>query len=176
MSHHQKTQLHIAHATAEELDTICELFEQAIEFQKRNNYIGWPSIDRSFVLRDIEKGLLLKVCKEDRIFGFFCICYNDELIWREMEKADAIYLHRIVLNQKFRGEKIFKHVLDWAVEIAKEKQLKFIRMDTWAENEKLIKYYKDHGFTFVENYRTADTSQLPVQHRNLHVSLLQYNL
>jgi predicted GNAT family N-acyltransferase len=120
--------------------------------------------------------LLLKVSKDKQLIGFFCICYSDELIWRGMEKSDAIYLHRIVLNRTVKGEKIFKPILAWAIETAKEKQLKFIRMDTWAENEKLINYYKEYGFTFVENYRTADTTELPVQHRNLHVALLQYSL
>jgi GNAT superfamily N-acetyltransferase len=176
MLYNQKTGLLIELVRVEELDTVCELFERAIEFQKQNNYIGWTSIDRSFVLRDIESSLLLKVCNEEQIFGFFCICYSDELIWREMEKADAIYLHRIVLNQAFRGEKIFKHILDWAKETAKQKNLKYIRMDTWAENEKLINYYKSYGFVFTENYRTADTPSLPIQHRNLNVALLQYAL
>lgn len=46
-------------------------------------------------------------------------------------------------------------------------------MDTWAENEKIIAYYKSYGFTFIENYRTAETEDLPIQHRNLHVALLE---
>jgi hypothetical protein len=49
-------------------------------------------------------------------------------------------------------------------------------MDTWAENEKIIGYYRSYGFLFVESYTTPDTQDLPLQHRNLHVALLELAL
>lgn len=91
-----------------------------------------------------------------------------------MEKSDAIYLHRIVLNREFRDIKLFNLLLDWALEHARQKKLKHLRMDTWAGNEKLINYYKSYGFRFIENYTTANTEELPEQHRNLKVALLEF--
>jgi ribosomal protein S18 acetylase RimI-like enzyme len=78
-----------------------------------------------------------------------------------------------VLNQQFKGEKIFQKVLDQAVIFAREKNLENIRMDTWAENQKLISYYRGYGFLFIENYTTPETEDLPEQHRNLKVALLE---
>ena len=49
-------------------------------------------------------------------------------------------------------------------------------MDTWAGNEKLINYYKSYGFRFIENYTTANTEDLPEQHRNLKVALLELTI
>jgi len=46
-------------------------------------------------------------------------------------------------------------------------------MDTWAENTKLIGYYQKDGFQFIENYTTEDSTDLPIQHRNLNVALLE---
>lgn len=163
----------IVKAEKVDLDTICQLFEEAILFQKRNNYIGWNNYDRTYLEADIQNGLLLMIVSDDGIICIFSICYSDGLIWRDMEKGNALYLHRIVLNQRFKGEKVFKHVLDWAVNHAREKQLNYIRMDTWASNEKIINYYKSYGFAFIENYTTPDTESLPMQHRNLNVALLE---
>jgi predicted GNAT family N-acyltransferase len=84
-----------------------------------------------------------------------------------MERGDALYLHRIVLNRDFTGEKLFIKVLEWALEHATNCGKKYVRMDTWADNAKIIDYYKSYGFRFIENYTTADTTDLPVQHRNL---------
>lgn len=166
----------IVNAKKNDLDTICRLFEEAIVFQKANNYTGWNNYDRAYLQADIEKGLLFKIISEEGILCIFCICYRDELIWRAMEKGDALYLHRIVLNRRFKGEKVFRKVLDWALHHAGEKQLEYIRMDTWASNKKIINYYKSYGFAFIENYTTPDTEDLPLQHRNLAVALLEFKL
>lgn len=161
-------------ATADDLNTIYWLFEQAIDYQKKNNFIGWKSYDKSFLQSDVENGLLFKVTDNGEIKCIFSVCYSDILIWREKEKSDAIYLHRIVVHPSSRGERLFGTVLSWAIEEAKKRQMKYIRMDTWAENERIISYYKDYGFRFIENYTTSATEDLPQQHRNLNVALLEF--
>ncbi len=163
----------IRNATLDDLQIIYHLFEEAILFQQKNNYIGWLNYDKEFIRKDVEENLLYKVTTDSKIVCIFSICYADALIWREKENGDAIYLHRIVLNREYQGVKIFQIILDWGVDFASEKKLKYIRMDTWASNSKLIDYYKSYGFEFVENYTTANTEALPIQHRNLKVALLE---
>ncbi|MEJ8841522.1 GNAT family N-acetyltransferase [Lacibacter sp. H375] len=166
-------QTRIMPATAADSDTICQLFEQAIAYQKEHNYIGWESYDKLRIEKDIDAQLLFKILSNDQVVGIFTIYYSDPLIWREMEKNDAIYIHRVVLNRKFQGIKLFKLALDWTMEHARERGLNYIRIDTWAANEKIISYYKNYGFRFIENYTTGDTEELPVPHRNLNVTLLE---
>jgi ribosomal protein S18 acetylase RimI-like enzyme len=166
----------VENASTDDLPIIYELFEQAIAFQKANDYVGWQNFDKAFIRSDVKNSLLYKIIREEEVVGIFCVCFSDFLIWREREQGDAIYLHRIILNQQFKGVKLFRHVLDWALDFAKGRRLKYLRMDTWAENFKIINYYKSYGFVFVENYTTADTEELPVQHRNLKVALLEYHI
>jgi ribosomal protein S18 acetylase RimI-like enzyme len=166
----------IEKALQSDLNAICKLFEEAIAFQKDNDYIGWKSYDQDFIVAEIQNGLLFKIIRNNAIACIFSICYSDPFIWRERENGDAIYLHRIVLNRLFQGEKMFKKVLEWAIIHSKIKALEKIRMDTWAENEKIIGYYKSYGFEFVENYTTANTDELPAQHRNLNVALLEFKI
>jgi ribosomal protein S18 acetylase RimI-like enzyme len=163
----------IKKADEPDLPVIYELFEEAIRFQKANHYIGWNDYDKEFIRSDIKNGLLYKLVAGDTIACIFSICLSDALIWRHREKGDAVYLHRIVLNRKFAGRKLFGKVLAWAKQYANEKRLSYIRMDTWADNEKIIAYYIGYGFSFVENYTTPATEALPVQHRNLRVVLLE---
>jgi ribosomal protein S18 acetylase RimI-like enzyme len=160
-------------ATLDDLPLIYTLFEEAIRFQKDNQYIGWNNYDKEFIKADVSQRLLFKIVNENGVLGIFCICDTDKLIWREQEKEDALYLHRVVLNRAFKGVRIFEMVLRWSVEYALTNKRKFVRMDTWADNAKLINYYKTYGFRFVENYTTADTPDLPAQHRNLNVALLE---
>lgn len=166
----------INNATPVDLPVIFNLFDEAIQFQKANNYIGWNNYDREFIKADVKNSLLFKIDCDNEIACIFSICFSDDVIWREKEAGDAIYLHRIVLNRKFAGKKMFNKVLEWAIQFAKDKKLSYIRMDTWAENEKIIEYYKSYGFKFIEDYTTPGTEDLPLQHRNLHVALLEKRL
>ncbi|MBZ5857613.1 cupin domain-containing protein [Flavihumibacter profundi] len=166
----------ITNAVVHDLPVIYQLFEEAILFQKRNQYIGWDSYDKEYIQEDVQNGLLFKMVQDNTIACIFSICYSDPLIWREKENGDAIYLHRIVLNRVYKNEKAFKTVLEWAISHAREKQVSYIRMDTWADNEKIIGYYKSYGFHFIENYTTPGTPDLPLQHRNLNVALLEFEV
>ena len=160
-------------ATVEDLPVIYRLFEEAIQYQKDNNFIGWNSYDKEYIRADITNGLLLKIMVAGEIFCIFSICYKDEHIWREKENGDALYIHRIVVNRKLKKPQAFSLVLDWAMNHARKHQLKYIRMDTWADNAKIIGYYQKFGFRFVENYTTPDIDRLPIQHRNLDLALLE---
>lgn len=163
----------ITHATIHDLPFIYRLFEEAIAYQKENNYIGWKNYDKDFLRHDVENKLLYKIMQEETISGIFSTCYSDPLIWREKEKNDALYLHRIVANRSVHSVPVFSLILDWAKQFAQEKQLKYLRMDTWAANKKIIDYYTRYGFILVEEYTTPDTTDLPVQHRKLNVALLE---
>ncbi len=168
--------IEIIRTTKEDLADIFWLFKQAMELQGKNGYRVWDNIDKIGLEKDIENRLQYKILKGNDILCIFSIQHNDPFIWRDRDQNDAIYLHRIVVNPKFKGQKQFEKVLNWAKQFARQNNLKFIRMDTWADNEKIIDYYKSFGFEFIENYRTTNSLELPIQNRNLNVALLEMKL
>jgi ribosomal protein S18 acetylase RimI-like enzyme len=169
----QPDQIKIINTTQEDLSTIFWLFEKAIESQRKKGYIVWDTIDKPAVKKDIENNLQYKMVNGNDIICIFSIQHNDPFIWRNRDQNDSIYLHRIVVNPKFKGQRQFEKVLNWVNQFARQNNLKFIRMDTWADNDKIIDYYKSFGFEFVENYQTGDEPELPIQNRNLKVALLE---
>jgi ribosomal protein S18 acetylase RimI-like enzyme len=93
-----------------------------------------------------------------------------------MDQGNSIYLHRIVVNPDFKGQKLFGEIMKWAIAHAKGKRLDTIRMDTWASNAVIVEYYKSFGFRVVENFTTPDTTALPVHNRNLALTLLEFKV
>ena len=165
--------IQIVNTTLNDLDTILWLFGKALELQGKNGYIVWTGIDKTALQKEIEEGLQYKIVEGDDVLCIFSIQHNDPIIWRHRDTGDAIYLHRIVVNPNFKGQKQFQKVLDWAKQFVQDKGLQFVRMDTWADNQKIIDYYKSFGFELIEYYKTPDASGLPVQNRNLDVALLE---
>lgn len=166
----------IINTSKEELGIVIWLFEQAMKLQGKNGYKVWETIDKSGLQREIENRLQYKIMQGGVIVCIFSVQYNDPFIWRYRDKGDAIYLHRIVVSPKFKGQRQFEKILVWAKKVAQENNLKYIRMDTWADNEKIINYYKSFGFEFVEYYITTNAPELPIQNQNLNVALLEMKL
>ncbi len=166
----------IINTTKEDLEFIYSLFEEAIAYQKRKNYPAWNGFDRDVLIKDIELKQHYKIIIGKEIACVFSVLKADPLIWGDKEKGDAIYLHRIVVNPKYKGQKQFEKILNWSVDFARRQKIGFIRMDTWAHNSNIIDYYKSYGFNFLGNFKTPDTANLPIQNRNLEVALLEYKL
>jgi len=100
----------IFNTTPNDLDIIFWLFEQAMELQGKNDYKVWEGIDKGALQKDIDEGLQYKIVKDNDILCIFSIQYNDPFIWRGRDQNDAIYLHRIVVNPNFKGQKQFQKV------------------------------------------------------------------
>jgi ribosomal protein S18 acetylase RimI-like enzyme len=158
----------------EDLAQIIRLFDDSILYQESRGYPTWKNYDKNTIARDIQEGNQYKAVNDDGIGIVFSVTYHDKIIWRGKDDGHSIYLHRIVVNPAFKGQKLFGHILDWAKDHIKQKGLKNIRMDTWANNPTIIAYYKGFGFDVVENYTTPDTDDLPVHNRNLPLTLLEF--
>lgn len=164
----------ILHTEVDDLPIIYELFELSILYQEKKGYPVWRNYDRNAIVRDIENGNQYKIVFGSAIAMVFSVAYRDKIIWRDMDQGESVYLHRIVINPSYKGQKLFQLIVEWAVRHIKDKNLRSIRMDTWAANPNIIHYYKGFGFEIIENYTTPDTSELPVHNRNLALTLLEY--
>ena len=159
-----------------DLGLIFELFERSISYQEKNGFPVWRNYDRNAIIKDIENETQYKIVIDSKTAIVFSAGYADKIIWRDFDKGDSIYLHRIVVNPEFKGQKLFGKIVDWAIAHCRQKGLQRIRMDTWAANPTIIEYYQTFGFTVIENYTTPYSAELPVHNRNLALTLLEHKL
>ncbi|MBL0743716.1 GNAT family N-acetyltransferase [Chryseolinea lacunae] len=158
-----------------DLPFIFTLFDHSILYQEKKGFPVWRDYDQNAIRADIGNRNQYKIAIDSTIAIVFSTGYRDKIIWRQHDTGDALYLHRIVVNPTFKGQKLFGLIVQWAKEHIKQRGLRSIRMDTWATNPTIIDYYKTFGFRVVENYTTPDSSELPVHNRNLALTLLEYN-
>jgi ribosomal protein S18 acetylase RimI-like enzyme len=166
----------IENTTEGDLEFIFWLFEEAIAYQKRKKYNIWKNYNKDLLRNEMQNKTQYKIVIDKKIALVFSVVYNDKLLWNEREKGDSIYLHRIVVNPEFKGHRLFGVVLEWSIRHAENRDLQFVRMDTWASNPNIIKYYESFGFRFIGNRTTPNSPELPIQHRGLDVALLEFHL
>ncbi|HCW06013.1 MAG TPA: N-acetyltransferase [Cytophagales bacterium] len=165
--------LTVENTTLADLEFVFELFESSIQYQEKKGYQVWRNYDRNALINDIQNKNQYKILMDGEIAIIFSVCYSDKIIWREREQADAIYLHRIVVNPTFKGQRLFGEILAWTKNRASQLNLKSVRMDTWDHNPEIVEYYKSFGFEVVEKFVTPNSEELPEHNRNLPITLLE---
>ena len=163
-------------ATASDFDTIFKLYDQAIEFQKTVFDKQWLGFDADLVNREIAEGRLRKIVEDGVVACIYSLAYEDPIIWGTESSLAAMYIHRIVTNPDFRGRGYVRAIVDWSREHAAENDLRYIRMDTWADNLKLKEYYVGCGFEWKGTVSPEDSPTMPAHYRGIQLGLFEMDL
>ena len=165
--------MHIENSSIADIDEIFRFYDLAIEFQKKVSDQHWLPFERSLVEKEIAEQRQWKIIIDGRIVCVFCIAWNDPQIWGERDKEPSIYIHRIVTHPDFRGKNFVVEIINWALVYGREKERKFLRMDTWGDNAKLREYYTKCGFKFLGVVKPASPELLPAHYADITLSLFE---
>lgn len=159
-----------------DFDEIFRLYDAAIEFQKTVFHKAWLPFDRTLITREIAEKRHWKIVVDKKIACIFSVAFDDPLIWKEKSVEPSIYIHRIVTNPEFRGQKFVPIITDWSKDYARSIGKKFVRMDTWGDNQKLIDYYTACGFEFLGVITPTKSADLPKHYDGITLSLFEIKL
>ena len=126
--------------------------------------------------REIAEGRLWKAVEDGGVGCIWSVAYEDPIIWGEGSEVGAMYIHRIVTNPDFRGRGYVGKIVAWAREHSEEKGLRYIRMDTWADNLKLKDYYISCGFRWMGTVAPEDSPTMPAHYRGITLGLYEIDL
>jgi GNAT superfamily N-acetyltransferase len=151
-----------------------EFWNAALAFQNAAGLPLWPSYPAETIETEIRLGLHFSVFLPDNILaGFFSLALTDELIWEEQERGNAIYIHRMCANPMCKGKNLAASILAWAYGFAADAGRKFIRMDTWADNPRLLNYYIACGFRHIRNRQLGIVPGLLPHYENINLALFE---
>ena len=165
--------MQILNSSIEDIDLIFKLYDEAIVFQKTKFNKHWLGFERSLVETEVSENKQWKIVIDEQIACIFAITFDDNLIWGDKSNETAIYIHRIVINQMFRGKYLVKIIIEWAKYFCKQHKKQFIRMDTWGDNESLITYYQSCGFEFLGLTTLHKSEGLPKHYEGACLSLFE---
>lgn len=153
-----------------------EQYDLAREYQKQRSTRHWQRFDPALIRKEIEEKRQWKIMIDDSIACIFMIAYDDPGIWGEKNSDPAVYIHRIVTHPDHHGKGLIKNIIAWAKEHAKQSGKKYLRMDTWGDNPKLIEYYSKCGFKLLEIITPQNTDDLPPHYSCISLSLFEMRL
>ncbi len=164
--------MNIVNSQSGDLNTIFHFYDVAIAHQKKVFSKHWQGFSEELVEKEIAENRQFKILVNGKVAAIFAVTFKDPMIWKERDQ-DAIYIHRIVTHPDYRGFTFVKKIVKWAKKYAKENHLKYIRMDTWADNEKLLKHYTSCGFDFAGTVKIESTNDLPKHYQGISLNLFE---
>jgi ribosomal protein S18 acetylase RimI-like enzyme len=168
--------LQITNSTPSDLSTIFEFYDYAVAHQKKVGMQTWKGFDDALIKKEINEQRQYKILVDEKVACVFVVTFNDPQIWLERSNDKAIYLHRIVTHPDFRGLGFVQHITDWAIEFSKNRGLDFVRMDTWADNPKLVSYYKSFGYKDAGTIQITADSGLPKHYEGITLQLFEIGI
>lgn len=165
----------IINSTIEDIDEIFKRYDEASKYQIAVFMEQWIGFERCLIETEISEKRQWKILIDTEIACVFAITFNDEIIWKEKDKQPSIYIHRIAVNEKFRGRGFVKIIINWAKEYCEIHQKRYIRLDTLGHNQKLIDYYIKCGFRYIETIKIDALKGMPA-HYNGSLALFEIAL
>lgn len=160
-------------STIEDLPVIFDFYDAAIAHQKKVFNKHWQGFDHDMIRKEIATQRQWKILLGTEVVCIFAIDFNDAAIWLEKDKDPSIYLHRIVTHPDFRGNNYVQEIMKWALAFGAANGKKYVRLDTWGDNPKLIAYYVNCGFEHVGLITPAKNAALPKHYNSISLALFE---
>ncbi|MGN6352484.1 MAG: GNAT family N-acetyltransferase [Parafilimonas sp.] len=169
--------MQIVTTTLNDIDSVKEIYSAARHYQLQQTGYGWPVFADDFIEQEIKEKRHFKVLDDaGEIAGIFSVVNEEPVIWDDTDGKEAIYLHRMAVSSRHRGKQIAAEMVNWAKKRAIEQNKKFVRIDTWSDNEALKSYYRHLGFALVGKKSISSDTGLPEHYNNIEVNLFEIKL
>lgn len=141
-------------AQSEDLEKVSMLYNQASLFLKQHNIDQWQNgypNERTFA-DDLSKDSLYVLIHDTDIIGVATILdevdHNYDVIHEGQWLQEGLYIciHRITVDNPYKGLGLAKLFIDKAVELAINRGFSSIRIDTHPDNQVMRKFLKRQGF------------------------------
>jgi GNAT superfamily N-acetyltransferase len=84
------------------------------------------------------------------LLGTITLARPDVDFWTRADAPEsAVYVAKLITARSAAGQQLGGRLLDWAGEVARDRQLPWLRLDVWRDNAKLQNYYLNEGFEHV---------------------------
>lgn len=148
----------IRKARIQDLERIMEILKKIVEEMHAYNNFQWDENypqARDFAA-DIKKGELFVSERENKVVGFICINRDEPkeyegLKWSSAE--DVLVIHRMGVSTDHRKAGIGTELVGLADELAKNRNIKHLKTDTYSLNMKVQRLFQKCGYVFVGEMR-----------------------
>ena len=141
--------MRITRARPDDLERYLDLLEESAEWLHSRGFgklaPGTYRRNAHYFRESIARGEVHLAFLDDEIAGTLRLVAEDPTVWPEAGD-DALYVHNLIVRRPWSGRGLGRQLLMWAEERAATVRKTWVRLDCFADNLILRKYYENAGF------------------------------
>lgn len=144
--------MEIRKSTQKDIESIMRLIHQAQDYFKNAHIDQWQDgyPQNKDILNDIQKENSY-VLVNSNVIATMYFALEEDPCYKTIDGAwltDQPYavIHRIVVDENYKGKNLAKILLDYGVRICKDNHIKSIRIDTHQDNLSMQRFLTKNGF------------------------------
>jgi diamine N-acetyltransferase len=87
---------------------------------------------------------------ENEVIGYLKI--NFSAAQTELNDNSALEVERVYVRNNYHGKGIGQQLLDYAIQIAEQKNMQTVWLGVWENNQRAINFYKKNGFVTFDKH------------------------
>ena len=150
-----------------EIEQIMEITSACADRMTSEGIIQWNSFypNKKTFQKDVERNELYVLLFERSIIGCIVISSEkdseySEIDWLTNDSAHY-YIHRLAVHPGFQKMGFAKQLMDFAEGLAIKNKIASIRLDTFSQNHRNQKFYKNRGYSRLGNIYFPNQSEHP---------------
>ena len=138
-------------ARPEELPIVMGILDECAAWLHSRGIAQWvlPQPPHEWERMRVQIGLghvfLARLVADRSLVGTLRIEWEDTELW-PYDPLGGGYVHSLAIRNHARGQRVGESLLQWAQAQIAARGRKYIRLDCWAENSQLCRYYESLGF------------------------------
>lgn len=136
-----------------QVDTAINIMCEVAAWGRRQGFPVWSeeSLTKEALLNDEAREDTFCVGRIDHTdVCSFILQWKDSVFWPEAPEKEAAYLHKFCVRREFAHQDMTKKVIEAIKQECRSRGVRYIRLDTGWNNEKVKKIYLDAGFQIVK--------------------------
>jgi GNAT superfamily N-acetyltransferase len=162
-------------ASGADFEAVVNLLAAARSWQRTMGVDVWQQFDPAQIAADISRGCVYVGKAGDALCATVTLLESDPLVWGP-DGGRALYIHKLASSRDERGRGAGARIIAWVRDMARQRDKRWLRLETWRENRKMRAYYERQGFRHVRDQFFPPDSALPADYRGTYKSLYQLEL
>ena len=150
-----------------DIDSILGVTKSCARHMKSQGIFQWNKHypDKNSFIDDAKKKELFVFVEDESIVACISLCNEMDKVYKSVKwntkNHNNLYVHRLAVHPNFQKKGIGKSLMDYAEKFGKKNQYISIRLDTFSENKRNLKFYESRGYKRLEEIYFPKQSKFP---------------
>ena len=150
-----------------DIDSILNVTKSCALYMIDNEIYQWNETypDRKSFLDDVKNKELYVYCEKDKVIACISLCNKMDKVYEQVswntENGNNLYIHRLAVHPDFQKKGVGKSLMDYAEAFAKKHNYVSVRLDTFSQNKRNLKFYESRDYIRLEEIYFPKQSEFP---------------